>query len=62
MIRLLMVVLSYLFVGLLFATAARDNDKSIMYSIGLLVAWPLYAWFYAFYYGAQFVMFAFRPR
>jgi hypothetical protein len=62
MIKLLMVVLSYSFAGLLLAAIAKDSEKSLPYCIGILIAWPLYVWFYAFYYGAQFIGYVFRSR
>lgn len=64
MIKLMIVILSYLFAGLLLAAIARDNNKSRLFSLGLLVAWPVYVWmyfcFYVCYYGLQFVRLVFK--
>jgi hypothetical protein len=62
LIKLLMMLMSYLFAGLLFTAIARDNGKSIGFCIGLTILWPLYVWFYAFYYGARFVVCAFQQK
>jgi dolichyl-phosphate-mannose--protein O-mannosyl transferase len=51
----MILILGYLAAGLLFAAIARDNNKSRLYSTGLLFAWPayiwMYFWFFVFYYG-----------
>lgn len=62
LIKLLMIVMSYLFAGLLFTAIARDSGKSIGFCIGLTILWPLYVWFYVGYYAYRFVVCAFQTK
>lgn len=64
MIKLTILLLGYLFAGLILALLAKDKGKSRLYRFGLLFAWPLYIWIYVWYvigyYGSRLVKYVLK--